>query len=513
MREDNKTKEIISLIKFLDDSGYLYNGSEVDTKIIALLTSLTRNPNNKRHWQLFWRILNPKIIANSLVDNPYIPCPTARDFTGEIKLGFVGIHESYLKNEFEIERINKPTIATVKSSSFCRHYLNVGATGTGKSIAFFGLQDELLRIGKNYISIGFKRDGRHRIRQVINLLVLRINQNANFGWNITIPPEGVNQEDWDFAWCRGFCETQNLSLGIESMLLEFVKKLRKNNDVITIEMIYREIEQAKFKAFRDINWKASLLNRLEALCRFNKMLNSSKAFPVEKFVEHYPVEFELDDAGEFKSMFATLISIHLYKYRIVSNLRGDELWVAIFCDEALFIGSKEIQRSCFLGEPMLFNLIRLAREFGIGFILATSESISLSDTVKTNCALQVFMGSNRFAEALEFGRNSNMNKEQLEFTLKLLAGQGIMKMGNLLFPITFPYVEIQKNVSESEIDEHNARLLQGTEFEYVIKPEPVNIVVDNPKEEGLKPDEKAFLFDLFNRPYLNKQERIESISL
>lgn len=503
----------IRLIKFLDEKGYFYEGDKLDMKLIGLLSLVKRNPKDKRYRKMLSDIIETKKLLGSIVNDSFTPYPFARDFTGEIRLGFVGIHESYLKSDFNATGINRPTIATIKSSSLCRHYLNIGSTGTGKSIAFFGLQDELLRIGKNYISIGFKRDGRHRIRQVNNLLVLRINQNANFGWNITIPPEGVNQEDWDFTWCRIFCETQNLSLGIESMLLEFVKKLRKKNAIITIEMLYKEIEEAGFKAFRNVNWQASLVNRLEALCRFNKMLNTSKPFPLEKLIEHYPIEFELDDAGEFKSTFATLISIHLYKYRIVSNLRGNELWVAIFCDEALFIGSKEIQRTCFLGEPALFGLIRLAREFGIGFILATSESISLSDTIKTNCAMQVFMGSNRFAEALEFGRNANMNKNQLEFTPKLSAGQGIMKMANLLFPITFPYVEIEKNVSETEIDEHDAGLLQGTEFEYVIKPESKVIIVEQLESKELRPEERAFLWDVYNRTYLNKQERMESISL
>lgn len=508
------SRDILSLIKYIDDNGFLYDGNAVDTRIIALLGSLTRNPNNERHWKLLWRILNPKIMANSLIDNPFTPYPTDRDFSGEIRLGFVGLHEPYLKNEFDVTRVNRPTIATAKSSSFCRHYLDIGATGSGKSIAFFGLQDEFLRIGKNYISIGFKRDGRHRIRQVNNLLVFMINQNANFGWNITIPPKGVNQKDWDLTWCRVFCETQNLSLGMESMLLEFVEKLRKKNDVITIEMLYREIKEAGFKAFRNVNWQASLVNRLEALCRFNKMLNTSKPFPLEKLVENYPIEFELDDAGEFKSTFATLISVHPYKYRIANNLRGNELWILIFCDEGLFIGSKEIQRSCFLGEPMLFSLIRLAREFGIGFVLGTSESTSLSDTIKSNCYMQVFMGSNRFGEVLDFGRNANANKEQLEFIPKLLEGQGIMKMGNLnLFPITFPYVEIKKDVSEAEIDEQDTRLLQGTEFESVIKPESGLIVAEEAESEELKPDERAFLWDVYNRPYLSKQERMESISL
>ena len=507
-------RDVLNLIKYIDENGFLYDGNSIDTRITALLSSLTRNPNNERHWRMLLRILKPKMIAQDLINDPFTPYPFARDFSGEIRLGFVGLHEPYLKNEFDTAGVNKPTIAVANSSSFCRHYLDIGATGSGKSIAFFGLQDEFLRIGRNYISIGFKRDGRHRIRQVSNLLVFIISQNANFGWNITISPKGVAQKDWDLTWCRVFCETQNLSLGMESMLLEFVEKLRKKNDVITIEMLYKEIKEAWFKAFRNVNWQASLVNRLEALCRFNKMLNTSKPFPLEKLVENYPIEFELDDAGEFKSTFATLISVHLYKYRIANNLRGNELWIEIFCDEALFIGSKEIQRSCFLGEPMLFSLIRLAREFGIAFILATSESTSLSDTIKSNCYMQVFMGSNRFGEVLDFGRNANATKEQLEFIPKLLQGQGIMKMGNLnLFPITFPYVEIRKDVSESEIDEQNTRLLQGTEFEYVIKPELDVVIMKVPESNELKPDEKAFLWDVYNRPYLNKQERMESISL
>ena len=207
------------------------------------------------------------------------------------------------------------------SDLFTRHMLVAAATGFGKSVLFFLLQDALLDLGINYINIGFKRDGRHRIKDGRKLLIFIISSNPNFCWNFTFAPPGVDQNDWDITWTRVFCETQSLSMGIEAKLHEVVRTLRVNNQVITMESVYKEIEKTSPKAFRDINWRASLLNRIGSMRIFNKMLNTKKPFPLEKIIEHYSIEFELDDAGEFKSTFGTLIPTYLYKHRISNNLR------------------------------------------------------------------------------------------------------------------------------------------------------------------------------------------------
>lgn len=193
-----------------------------------------------------------------------------------------------------------------------------------------------------------------------------------------------------------------------------------------------------------------------------------------------------------------------------------KLEIPIFCDEMNMIASKVIQKGCFLGDPTLFQLIKMGREFGIGFFTATSEPTALSDTIKTNSSTKVLMNLGRFEEQMDIGRGMNLSKEQLKYATGLLPGQGIMKLENIdPFPVTFPNIEIVKNITDKDIDEHNERLLRGTEFEYLIKqkdePQPESIM--EKQEEELSLEQKAFLWDIYNRPYLSIKERMNTINI
>jgi hypothetical protein len=297
------------------------------------------------------------------------------------------------------------------------------------------------------------------------------------------------------------------------MMYEFAMKLLRQGR-LTIPNLYHEISDAKFKVFRDVNWKASLVNRLLPFKdMFWRLLNTDAGLSISKLQEKFCIDFELDLAGEYKSFWATLIPISIYEYRIQNNLRGSKLVTPFLCDEALSIASKKIQNASYLGEPLLFGLIRLAREFGIGFSFMTSQPTALSDTIKANSAIKILMPLGRFEEILDIGRSMNLDQEQMEFISGLQPGQAVMKIENSKpFPVTFPNIEVEKNVTDEEIDEHNARLLQGTELEYLIRPEPAAVFV-KPEANELTSEQKAFLFDLYNRPYLSIKERMDSITL
>jgi hypothetical protein len=399
------------------------------------------------------------------------------------------------------------TTAKFKTDLLTRHLLAAGATGQGKTILAYGLIFNFVKLGLNFISLSFKRDIRHLIRYIPNLLVLRISPKSNFGWNVIKGYPGVA------IICRVFSETLNLGIGAESMMYEFSMKLLRQGR-LTIPNLYHEISDAKFKVFRDVNWKASLVNRLLPFKdMFWRLLNTDAGLSISKLQEKFCIDFELDLAGEYKSFWATLIPISIYEYRIQNNLRGSKLVTPFLCDEALSIASKKIQNASYLGEPLLFGLIRLAREFGIGFSFMTSQPTALSDTIKANSAIKILMPLGRFEEILDIGRSMNLDQEQMEFISGLQPGQAVMKIENSKpFPVTFPNIEVEKNVTDEEIDEHNARLLQGTELEYLIRPEPAAVFV-KPEANELTSEQKAFLFDLYNRPYLSIKERMDSITL
>jgi hypothetical protein len=506
-------KGMAGLAKFVLEEGYAENGNGTDTGVLALLNHLAHEPESEWHKKLLWRKVMPQMIQRSLLGNPYMPYPSKEEFQGDVEAGLVGLHEPYTSLAERAQALHaqgiQPIVARFDANLLSKHLFAAGATGQGKTTLLYQLIFQFHRqLGLNFITLSFKRDMRHLIRHIPNLLVFRVGNKSNFKANVFAG---------DLAWlikiCRIFSETLSLGIGAESMLYEFGSKLLRQNR-LTARTLRDEVMKVQLKVFRDVNWKASLLNRLSPFTDiFWKILNTDKGLPLEKLLEHYSLDFELDQAAEYKSFWSTLFPVSLYEHRIQNNLRGNKLVTPILIDEALSIASKEIQRSGVLGDPTFFQMVRMGREFGTGFAFMSSQPSEMSDTIKTNTVLKVLMPMGRFEELLDLGRSMNLSKEQLEFTSHLLPGQAIMQIGNIIkpFPVTFPRYDIQKDVTDEEIDEHNAKLLRGTEFEYLTKEEPEAIVLET--KEELSQDEKAFLFDVYNRPYLSIKERMESVSL
>jgi hypothetical protein len=90
-----------SLAKFIIEQGLERNANGTDSRVLALLNSLARNPNNPRHKRLLWRIIGPEMVKRAFLSDPFTPYPTQDKFEGEIEVGFVGICEPFkleLKN-------------------------------------------------------------------------------------------------------------------------------------------------------------------------------------------------------------------------------------------------------------------------------------------------------------------------------------------------------------------------------------------------------------------------------
>jgi hypothetical protein len=90
-----------NLAKFIIEQGYDKNGNGTDKRVLALLNSLARKPDNLRHRKLLWRIIGPEMIKRAFIGDPFMPYPTQDEFEGEIEVGVIGICEAFkleLKN-------------------------------------------------------------------------------------------------------------------------------------------------------------------------------------------------------------------------------------------------------------------------------------------------------------------------------------------------------------------------------------------------------------------------------
>jgi hypothetical protein len=93
-----------NLAKFIIEQGLERNSNGTDKRVLALLNSLARNPDNARHKRLLWRIIGPEIVRRTFLSDPFMPYPMQDKLEGEIEVGVVGICD-----EFKMELKNAGT--------------------------------------------------------------------------------------------------------------------------------------------------------------------------------------------------------------------------------------------------------------------------------------------------------------------------------------------------------------------------------------------------------------------
>lgn len=410
----------------------------------------------------------------------------------------------------------------INPDSLTTHFLCSGATGTGKTTIANRIIIGLDKMNKKSICIDVKRDTRHLIRQ-IPFLVIKL-PNPYLKWNILNPPPGVQRRAWHMSVIRQFVETTFLAEAVESLLQEYLDWLSKKNENVNFYELYNFIKSRKATSLRERNWLASAQNRLGALIStFSNMLNTRERFPLQELTAQYNICFEIDQAGQFGSFFASLIPSYMFIYRLVNNLRGNELKNAIFFDEAIVVVGKTIvKRHSLMADPALLSLIRLGREFGLGCLFFTNHPSAIDDTVKAQSGIKILMRLGHYPDIFDIGKSMGLTKEQMDCIIDAPAGVGIVKkFGVSPFLCQFENFVFEKNVTDKEIEENNSKLIKGTKFEPFFKNSSTTSIFIrklNPEESPktvliLNSDEKAFLYDIYNKPLLSITERYKSLGL
>lgn len=451
--------------------------------------------------------------------DPFVPHPSDADFQGNFYLG-TGIDFT-------------PRISV---DMLIKHYLCSGSSGAGKTTQAFYFMHQFTQpeINKKFLHIGFKQNTRH-FSDYIPILVLTTGPEANFLWRILDAPPGVSQTVWDNAVVKLFCESQYIAEAGQSLMLSCLSWLRKNTQQVDFFSLYKQIKTLKVRAVRELNWKATLVNRLGAfLATCSRMLKAPYSLPLEDLLKNFNIELELDRAGEFKSFLGSVFLTYLYLHRISNNIRSSSLITPVLCDELNCLVNKTMERHA-LYELMILQLIRLGREFGIGFILFTNEVTAVPNTVKAQSSIKAIMHTANWLDIEDIGRSMNLTQEQMEVCQDLPVGNAIIKRPGLQsFLTVFPLITIKKCMTDQEIAENNKCLLKDTEFEFILlthedMPIQVSKELEEEKkqeaEEGeereenkelqveLQADDKTFLIDIYNRPFISITERFESLEL
>jgi hypothetical protein len=413
---------------------------------------------------------------------------------------------------------------SIKSSMLLTGFLLAGAIGTGKTTISYQLVRYLHSLRIKSICIDIRRDTRHLIRK-IPILVLKF-PDTYLKWNILGPPPGVDKKTWQMSVIRQFSETTYIAEAGESLLQESLEKLNHKIENVNFIDLYNYIKSSSkiVKGYRRSNWIATDLNRMASFIRlFYNMLNTELGLPLHELADSHNICIELDQAGQFQSFFASLIPSYLYHYRLANNLRGNQIRNAIFLDEANIVLSEAlIKRHTIMGEPTILSIIRLGREFGLAMICFTNHPSALDNTIKAQSGIKIMLRLGHHPDILDFGRSMGLTKEQMDCIIDAPPGVGIVKVSGIRpFLCQFENFEIEKNITDKEVEENNLRIVKATKYEKyfnTLSTERTHIPTPRTEKEKaqngeIKPEVKAFLYNIINLPLKSISERYKILGL
>ncbi|MBN2368810.1 ATP-binding protein [Candidatus Woesearchaeota archaeon] len=491
----NPKQEIIELIKFVSK-----NKLDKDPRIKALIRSLAANPSNAERKEQLLRLLQPYIVKDALSPDPFSPGPEASEVDGEVRLGL----------SHPDSRIFGLNLVELMQGT-----LIVGRPGAGKTTLTYNLIEKANELGIHSLVLDIKKDYRHLVRKLPNTLVFRADS-EDFKWNPLEQPEEVDRVSHITNFADITAEAHAIYHGTNSYIVEHLNWIFTKNPHPTLFDLYNVIRHDKPPLnSRTARYKESAENRLASiLVKVGNAIKYKKGYRIEKLIDDYNIVIELDNLGNQGCIYlSSLILSHVFQYRIANNLRGIKQKPAlVIIDEANEIFDKGLEKKI-SGGLTLISMARKAREFQLGIVASCQVPDAISDTVKnvyTRVLLNLPEGANLKNMAVSMG----LVKEQQEANFDLQEGRAVVRLaGRYTKPFLVqvsPY-EIKKDVSNKEVREHMEKYI--SKLGVVEEPEAEVAKDTANKEQALEIEEKTFLLDVYNRPFLNQKERRDALNI
>ncbi|NCU31397.1 MAG: hypothetical protein EOM23_00340 [Candidatus Moranbacteria bacterium] len=466
-----------------------------DPRILSLFRVLFINPEDESVATQLHKIIktHPKALKKQLSSNPF-PCPDAHSYEeNDILLGV---------DENEIPYY-------INAKSFVKILLVMGAIGFGKTYVMLNIILQLLSQKIRVLVFDFKKDLRG-IAANSQLVFLQFCEKPNFQWNPLQKIKGITRKEQWHIFANCLSETTYLRQGSSAILHEALNELSNNDAEITIQELYSHIRSKKYTTPRENEWKASILRGLRTLLlNAEPIISCKKGIDIIDLIENNDTILELDQAGDLKSFFPTLISSYLLKSKINRNIRSANAPLHItVCDEGNFLFSKMIQRHSIAGIPSIIAHIQTGREFGSGWLITTNEPQEMSDTIKNNAANKIMLYLGDWPNIYNANKAMAHNDIQTQFTQRLGIGEGIVKKeGGQSHKITLKEPDIKPTIiSDDEIRSMSKSVID----KYPVITEVKESMLQKPKEPTLSNDEMTLLKDIHANITLSKTEHYKS---
>ena len=353
----------------------------------------------------------------------------------------------------------------------------------------------LLRFSKDVIVISF--DGQVRV-------------------NPLTPPPGVETSFWINCFADLFIQAFGLYDGTKNFLIQNLNYLFQRNCKPTIHDLYRLIKAQSFPLMsRDARYKESALNRLGGmLCG---SLGKTFGFPYMELADlaDNDVIFEIQGLTVEQQVFVVNVLLTWLFYDKLYN--DNDKFHVVGIDDANLVFDKSFENRPDRGQPIISHLMSTVRKSRIFIIVCSQIPHQLGASVHSNSFTKIMfsLANGRDVECMT--KNMGIrDPEQQQYCHKLSQREVIVKFaGRYQEPFLgyVPEVDLFNNViTNEEISLNNDRILATIQL--TTAPEPPTVVSESEVDENeLSPEEKAFLWDVYNRPFVSVTERYRTIDI
>lgn len=418
----------------------------------------------------------------------------------------------------------------LREAELPQHVAILGRSGAGKTNVGYLLVWNLLRAGKPFMVLDWRRNYRHFLSRPKgkDLLVFQLGEPESLSFNPLEPPPNLhnNQREGYLRDIVSAISTTYLpgyhllsTHGVEYLLLKSLQYWRaQGTKPITFNHI-RAYLQAYKPNSRESDWKASVSNMLLKLTTgpIGRLFNSNAGKHLADVLDG-PVILELDSLGSQidRAAFTKALLLWIFYYRLVEGKSPTSKHVLVL----------EEAHQCFLrrpdgGQSLHDLMLRQMRDLGQAIVLLDQNPSLLSVPALGNTATTICLNLKHADDLEAAGKALTLPREQWHYIGRLGVGQAIVKVPRshpTPFLVQFPLFPVKESPKASPANSNPVAtdsLEQRTQKLQLALNDAIRALRDTDtsqrEERRIGAQERRFLLDIVEDPFLVVTERYQRL--
>jgi len=494
-----------------------------------------------------WLDANTEILIDSLEvnQNPYVLktlISSVQELLGRITDGEIS---PFKQPDVDID--GPIRFGLTESGRFCGfspgegHCLIAGQTLSGKTTLLFIIFAQALLKGIRCWLFVKSKEVRNFLKLTPEIVIVDFKSGIKI--NPLLPPPGLSKSEWTNVFSEVFIQGFKIFEGTQNFIIKLLNELPDNSNLFDL---LRKVESTKCPpGSRTVHYKESAINRLGGILSgdWAQTFNCAES-DLESLAERNVI-FEIGNLTDDQQKFIpNVLTTWLFKYRSKKgeNAEVEELPEPTRPFELVprelirarmpihFIGLDDANLLFSKGEEGFYsltiidNLLATVRHGRIFVFCCTHMPHRLGAGIKSNAFMQImFALANSDDVRCMQGSMGIYDKEMREYNLNFEKREMIVKFSkryNEPFLARVPEFHLPEGtISDKEAYENNERIfgIREKTAERKESQETAARKERQKKEERErtepKPEETAFLWDIYNRAYVSIKERYDTLKL